>query len=78
MANFADALAIVRTSDHVAAVPARHTEPARSGLFTFDLPVKTDALAMSLAWHPRFDADPAHRWLRDIIREASTGKRHKA
>lgn len=70
VANFSDALAIVRTSDHVAAVPARLTEPARVGLYSFELPVKTDALAISLAWHPRFDADPAHRWLRSIVREA--------
>ncbi len=70
VANFADALAIVRTSDHVAAVPARLTAPARAGLHSFDLPVKTDALAISLAWHPRFDADPAHRWLRSLVREA--------
>lgn len=70
VANFADALAIVRTSDLVAAVPARLTEPARIGLCTFELPVRTDALAISLAWHPRFDADPAHRWLRGIVRKA--------
>ncbi len=71
VANFADALAIVRTSDHVAAVPARLTEPARAGLHSFEMPVRTDALAISLAWHPRFDADPAHRWLRGLVREAS-------
>lgn len=69
VANFADALAIVRTSDHVAAVPARLTEPARAGLHSFELPVRTDALAISLAWHPRLDADPGHRWLRGIVRE---------
>ncbi len=69
VANFADALAIVRTSDHVAAVPARLTEPARAGLHSFALPVRTDALAISLAWHPRLDADPGHRWLRGIVRE---------
>jgi len=69
VANFADALAIVRTSDHVAAVPARLTEPTRAGLHSFELPVKTDALAISLAWHPRFDADPGHRWLRGVVRE---------
>ena len=69
VANFADALAIVRTSDHVAAVPARLTETARAGLHSFELPVKTDALAISLAWHPRLDADPAHRWLRALVRE---------
>ncbi len=75
VANFADALAIVKTSDHVAAVPARLTEPARAGLHSFELPVKTDALAVSLAWHPRFDADPAHRWLRSTVREACKEER---
>lgn len=74
VANFNDALAIVRTSDHVAAVPARLTEPARAGLHSFDLPVKTDALAVSLAWHPRFDADPAHRWLRAALRTACSSR----
>lgn len=75
VANFADALAIVRTSNHVAAVPARLTEPARAGLHSFELPVKTDALAVSLAWHPRFDADPVHRWLRGMVREACAAER---
>lgn len=77
VANFADALAIARTSDHVAAVPGRLTTPARVGLYTFDLPVKTDALAISLAWHPRLDADPAHRWLRGIVREVCADGRRQ-
>lgn len=69
VANFADALAVVRMSDHVTAVPARLTEPARAGLRSFDLPIPVEGLTISLAWHPRFDADPAHRWLRGVVRE---------
>ena len=76
VANFTDALAIVRTSDYVAAIPARLTEPARNGFRSFRLPVKTDALAISLAWHPRLDADPAHRWLRGVVREACAARKH--
>lgn len=68
VANFADALTLVRSSDHIASVAARLTEPLREGMVTFDLPVKTDAIAISMAWHPRFDADPAHRWLRSCVR----------
>ncbi|GHA93474.1 hypothetical protein GCM10010512_26170 [Streptomyces thermoviolaceus subsp. thermoviolaceus] len=26
-------------------------------------------LEMGLAWHPRHDADPAHAWLRGVVRE---------
>ncbi|BAI73315.1 transcriptional regulator [Azospirillum sp. B510] len=77
VANFADALAIVRMSDHVAAVPAHLTKPARPDLHSFELPVKTDAVAISLAWHPRFDADPAHRWLRGLMHEACAEERRK-
>lgn len=76
VASFAEALAITRTSDHVASVPARLTLPARGGLHTFDLPVGTDALAISLAWHPRVDADPAHRWLRSTLRNVCPADRH--
>jgi DNA-binding transcriptional LysR family regulator len=75
VANFADALAIVRASDHIASVPGRLTETLRDGLRTFDLPVKTDAIAISMAWHPRFDADPAHRWLRSYVRAACRDER---
>jgi DNA-binding transcriptional LysR family regulator len=26
-------------------------------------------VTISLLWHPRLDADPAHRWLRGCIRD---------
>jgi DNA-binding transcriptional LysR family regulator len=29
----------------------------------------TDAPVISLLWHPRLDADPAHRWLRGCVRD---------
>ena len=67
--GFGGALALVRGSDLVAAVPERHTANMRGGLFTFPLPFSTPAVAVSLLWHPRRDADPAHRWLRTCIQE---------
>lgn len=33
----------------------------------FDLPVHTPEITISAMWHPRMDADPAHRWLRDTV-----------
>ncbi len=72
VASFAEALAIVQASDHVAVVPARLTVVGRGGLHSFDLPVATSALAISLAWHPRFQVDPAHRWLRSCVQGAVT------
>lgn len=67
--TFADALLLVRQSDLVATVPQRLTETARQGLASFALPTPTDPVTISLAWHPRFAADPAHRWLRACLHD---------
>lgn len=63
------ALGLARVSDLIASVPERHTENLRQGMHSFALPVPTDAFTVSLLWHPRFAADPAHRWLRGLIVE---------
>ncbi|HEV2864938.1 MAG TPA: LysR family transcriptional regulator [Allosphingosinicella sp.] len=68
--GFATALAFARASDLIATVPERHTGTLRTGLFTFPLPVAVPEFTVSLLWHPRLDADPAHRWLRECVREA--------
>lgn len=67
--GFATALALVRASDLIASVPGRHTGSLRAGLHSFALPVALPEFTVSLLWHPRLDADPAHRWLRGIVRE---------
>jgi DNA-binding transcriptional LysR family regulator len=67
--GFAAALALVRDSDLVAAVPERHTEGLRAGLHSFAVPLPMREFTLSLLWHPRLDGDPAHRWMRGLIRE---------
>ena len=67
--GFAAALAIARTSDLIASVPERHTANLRTGMHCFPLPVPTPEIVVSMLWHPRMDADPAHRWLRTCVRE---------
>jgi DNA-binding transcriptional LysR family regulator len=66
--GFAAALALARGSDLIATVPERHTEGLRPGLEIFPLPVSVPTFTVSLLWHPRLDADPAHRWLRGCVR----------
>ncbi|MET8585409.1 LysR family transcriptional regulator [Streptomyces collinus] len=39
------------------------------GLVAFEVPLELPALKVGFAWHPRHDADPAHAWLRDCVRE---------
>ena len=70
VATFPDALALARSSDLIASVPERHTANLRAGLHSFPLPVVLPEFTVSLLWHPRQDADPAHRWLRGCVRDA--------
>lgn len=65
--GFAAALALVRDTDLVASVPQRHTENLRQGLSGLVLPFSVSPLSISLLWHPRFQADPAHQWLRGVV-----------
>jgi len=73
--GFSAALALVRGSDLIAAVPERHTGGLRAGMHSFALPVPVPEITVSLLWHPRLDADPAHRWLRGCVRDACAERR---
>lgn len=68
--GFIGALAMVRGTSLVANVPERQTREARRGLFSFPLPVETPEVTVAMMWHPRSDADQAHRWLRAAVRQA--------
>ncbi|WP_107315608.1 LysR family transcriptional regulator [Achromobacter xylosoxidans] len=69
VAGFSDALSLARGSDLIASVPERHTGNLRAGMHSFALPVEVPSLTVSMLWHPRMDADPAHRWLRECVRQ---------
>lgn len=71
---FSDALRIASRSDLIALVPGscfRSDDPALEDLTAFPLPVPTPEIAVSAMWHPRMDADPVHRWLRDLVIDLS-------
>ncbi|MBK5565869.1 LysR family transcriptional regulator [Ensifer sp. SSB1] len=70
--SFSEALALARATDLVASVPELYTGTLRQDLVTFPLPVALPEITISLLWHPRLDADPAHRWLRACVREVCT------
>ena len=72
--GFSAALALARGSDLIASVPERHTTNLRAGMHCFPLPVPLPDITVSLFWHPRLDADPAHRWLRGIVRDVCTDR----
>ncbi|MGO8763315.1 MAG: LysR family transcriptional regulator [Desulfobaccales bacterium] len=74
--TFYGALAAAAASDLVAAMPRFFAESVQAllAVHIFPLPVTTEPINISQAWHPRFDADPAHRWLRECVRAACKPK----
>lgn len=67
VASFTAALALVRHSDLIATVPEKYTDQLCADLYRFELPFELQPISLSLLWHPRFDADQAHAWLRHAI-----------
>jgi DNA-binding transcriptional LysR family regulator len=73
--SFRAALAVASASDLVAlvtgsffnATQGHQTKSGPAVVRSFPLPVRTEAITVSQMWHPRFDADPAHRWLRGLV-----------
>ncbi|AOE79034.1 LysR family transcriptional regulator [Pseudomonas lurida] len=69
VAGFATAIALARDTDLIASVPERYTTHPRDGLHSFALPLTLPVFTVAMLWHPRLDADLAHRWLRGCLRE---------
>lgn len=66
---------LVASSDLVGMVTERLGAPLIQafGLALVRIPVPLPEIEISMAWHPRHDADPAHRWFRAQIRAAMEG-----
>ena len=72
--GFPDAMRIAAGSDLVAVVPHASlgnafvgNRIATMGIQQFELPVRTQNILISALWHPRVDADPAQRWLKQVV-----------
>ncbi|EKN46502.1 MULTISPECIES: LysR family transcriptional regulator [Pseudomonas syringae group] len=70
--HFHSAIFGVAESDLILSLP----EPALWGLKqlglkmrAFAIPLALETVSVNQAWHPRFDKDPAHRWLRQTLKE---------
>jgi DNA-binding transcriptional LysR family regulator len=64
-------LFLTADTDLVGMVGRRLAAPfvERIGLVTFEIPLPLEPLRVQQAWHARFDADGAHQWLRQVVRE---------
>ncbi|QIB34651.1 LysR family transcriptional regulator [Ancylobacter pratisalsi] len=67
--GFPDAVRIARHSDLVALIPRSclGDTSLMEGCVSFEFPVATPDIVVSAMWHPRMEADPAHRWLRNVL-----------
>jgi DNA-binding transcriptional LysR family regulator len=73
--GFPAALAVARASDLIALLPSSfllspseyRVSQTSVSTHAFALPVKTEKITVSQMWHPRVDADPVHRWLRQLV-----------
>ncbi|UTV26646.1 LysR family transcriptional regulator [Photobacterium atrarenae] len=69
--SYTGAVALARATGCIATVPARHTASFCQEMHRFPLPFDVPAITVSMFWHPRMNADQAHRWLREKIIEIS-------
>lgn len=65
--TFAEAMLIVRETDLIATVPAILTQSMQHGLHCRKLPLETASISISQAWHPRFQTDAEHQFLRQLV-----------
>ena len=63
---------VIRRTDLVATVPRGLLSAPidLSGVINIEAPPELPPVEHSQWWHPRFDLDPAHQWLRARVREA--------
>jgi DNA-binding transcriptional LysR family regulator len=66
VASGSDLVALV-TSSFFDATQGHQTKSGPAVVRSFPLPVRTEVITVSQMWHPRLDADPAHRWLRGLV-----------
>lgn len=70
---FQVALSLTASADYVLTISERIAKALGPslGLEIFEPPIPLEPFALSMVWHPRFDGDPAHAWLREQLLEAT-------
>lgn len=73
MPHFLAVLPSLRDTDALATMPFHLVSPLAAAyrLAMFDLPFETPVHPILQIWHGRRTADPAHRWLRTMVHEAT-------
>lgn len=71
--NFLTVPALVAGSNRIALIQRRLVDllPLNMGLRALDPPVEVGQLVEAMWWHPAFDDDPEHAYLRDLVLRAT-------
>ncbi|USI71564.1 LysR family transcriptional regulator [Sphingomonas morindae] len=70
--TFSTALLLLAGSDLILPLPDLYllgTPHLPVGMRAFPIPLDLPPVTLRQAWHPRFETDTAHRWLREMIRD---------
>ena len=69
------ALELVKRGDLLTTMPLHllHRLGIPNGTRAIGAPAEIESLTYQMTWHPRLDGDPAHRWLRERVRETVAG-----
>jgi DNA-binding transcriptional LysR family regulator len=64
------AVRMLETTDLALTIPARIAGPVATlyGLASLQAPKEIPLIQYSMVWHPRFESDPLHMWLRETVR----------
>jgi DNA-binding transcriptional LysR family regulator len=75
--QFSNAARVVRRSQLLSVFPLSFVPASgeASGLAVRALPFEMPRIEIGLLWHRRHERDPAHRWLRDAVFQATAGFR---
>ncbi|MFO0667491.1 MAG: LysR family transcriptional regulator [Polyangiaceae bacterium] len=76
---FLTALQLASETDYVLTISERIARKyeAALGLEVFEVPLRLRPYALSLVWHPRLDAEPSHRFVRDVFVRAAKEVAHE-
>jgi DNA-binding transcriptional LysR family regulator len=68
---------VVRGTPLIATIPYRLLDGRNNdGIAVLRAPREIDTLRYSMSWSPRLDRDPAHEWLRQVVRSCSLHPDH--
>jgi DNA-binding transcriptional LysR family regulator len=64
---------ILQSADLVCTLPARFLDRYTESLLSLPLPFETKRFSLYATWHPRFNNDPGHKWLREQLAACVVG-----